>query len=107
MPKFTLPPEEKPKKDKGMDVATPMTGDWQRRVTLPVNKAILDAVDTDDVVTVTLTGKVTREVSESGQYPEKSLTVNIDSVEVYPESQPRAKKAFARGFKRAMSAKES
>ena len=48
MPKYTLPPMKKPKKDDKLNMPTEATGmgEYERCIDLPVNAAILDAVDT-------------------------------------------------------------
>ena len=105
MPKFTLPKPKKKKRDG--DQAIPAASDYdpleyQRRVTLPVNPEILKAVETGQKVDVTLTGAVTRQVSDSGEYDEHSLTIDVSTVEVYPaEEGKQAKKRFSSGFNRA------
>ena len=106
MPKYTLPPLKKPKK--GDDMKMPMTADangmdeWARRVELPVNTAILDAVDTDENATVTLTGKIIRKEDVSGKEKRQRITIQVESVEVYPDGNSgKAVKQFKKGFDKA------
>lgn len=86
MPKFQLPPE-KPNRTSEPGVASGPGSpaiDYQRRVTLPVNKAILNSIETGDFVRVVLEGKVEGEISRAGEFPERSITVSVRSVEAYP-----------------------
>ena len=106
MPKFTLPPLKKPKKHDKMDnMAMPVesTGidEYARRIDIPVNKAILDAVDTDDIATVTLTGKIVTKEDVTGTNKRQRITLILESVEVYPDQNSgKALKQAKKGFDR-------
>jgi len=99
MPKFILPKEKKSK----VENTNVVTGgsDWRRRATLPVNKEILDAVDTDDMVTITLKAKVEGKLDrDSKDYSERHIEVDIHSIEAYPDKE-KSDKNFNKGFKKA------
>lgn len=101
MPKFTLPPLKKPKKDDKTDMPEVASGmdEYERCVDLPVNTAILDAVDTDESATVTLVGKIIRKEDITGKHKRQHITVMVESVEVYPDGNSgKSQKQFKKGF---------
>jgi len=99
MPKHTLPKEKKSKRN-GLAVSS--DDSWNRRIQLPVNQEILDAVKTGDKVTVTLIGEIegTRD-QNSKDFKEKNITLNITSVDVMTKDEEKAKSEedFKRGYK--------
>jgi len=85
MPTFKLP---KPKKKAKREVEVAIASDedmWRRRITIPANDAILDALAVDDEITVTLKGKVIglRNV-ESKDYNDQNIEVEVSQVSAYP-----------------------
>lgn len=107
MPKFTLPAPKKPAK-KDANVGMSVAGDYYRRkVMIPVNKEILDALDIDDKVTVTLEGKVCELSSHvSAEHKDRHIEVEVKTVEAYPETKAKAEQAFSNGYKKGERANE-
>lgn len=95
MPTYKIP-EEKDEREE----APTIDSNWMRHVQLPVNEAILDAVNVGDDVTVTLKAKLNgMEKKDSVERKNYSISLNISEVEVY--SDDMGKKAFKKGFKNA------
>lgn len=85
MPTFKLPPvkQKDDKDDMPQVVGMSDSLDYQRRVSLPGNKAILDSLSVDDQVEVKLIGKVIGTRSVEGQYKERSFELEITEVSAY------------------------
>lgn len=86
MPTYKLP---KPKK-RDEEVKTEPASidgdmdDYRRRITIPVNDAILDALQIDEEVTVTLSGTLTGMAKTINEhYKEKSITITVTEVSAY------------------------
>lgn len=73
---------------------------WERTITLPVNEDILEALSIDDDARITLTGKITeiRKNEHSEGSAHRSISIEISSIEAYPESEETAEKEFETGF---------
>jgi hypothetical protein len=101
MPKFTLPALKKPKQDEEKMMVESAAGmdDYQRHIQIPVNKAILDAVDTNDNATVTLIGKIVTKEDITGSHERQMITLLVESVEAYPEGK-KAMRQAQKGYKR-------
>lgn len=103
MPKYKLPPEKKGDDKKS---EAPISGagpsEYQRRITVPVNQEILDAVQTGQMVEVTLMAEVigTRS-NESPDYSDRSVELKIGSVEIYPESEDDEDAGMRAGYEDA------
>lgn len=88
MSKFTLP--ALPKKKKGShdyvcEEDTTFPGAWERKVTLPINKGILDSCKIGEEQTFTVVGRVSElrdEQREKGKKDRKQVEVELLSVEV-------------------------
>lgn len=75
--------------------------DYQRRINLPVNDAILDECEIDQMVIVTIIGTVTAiRSSTSEDYNEKSITVTAQSIEVY-ENDENEDAGMKAGYRRS------
>lgn len=81
MPKYILPP---PGKEKEKPVPVETYDEWRRRVTIPVNKEILEALEVGASATVTLTSKVVglSDNEREGEQSNRSVDLLIKSVEV-------------------------
>jgi len=100
MPHYQLPPV---KTEKESSVATPSPDEWSRRITIPVNKEILAALEVDGEAVITLRGKITElSSSESVEYSSTSVAITVDSVDAYPAAGVEAAgDAFAGSFNKA------
>jgi hypothetical protein len=84
MPHYQLPPVPA-EKEPALNVAS-SPDDWSRRITIPVNKEILAALEVDGEAVITLRGKITGlSSSESVEHSSTSVTITIDSVDAYPD----------------------
>lgn len=104
MPTYKLPKPKKPKK--GNDRALAVDDDYRRRINLPANEAIINALSVGDSVVVTLHGEVERvENVEGTDYSDRSFSINVSSVEAYPDDadKAKAKEKFDSGFKKTYS----
>lgn len=103
MPKYTLPAEKKNKnKRKAGSVAASDDVHWMRRISLPVNKAILESVDAGDMVTVRIDAEIEGVMmSESPDHKECSVKLNLTSVDVKTKTKAvsDAHKDFNEGYK--------
>ena len=102
MPRYILP--DKKKDDEKSTEAPSAVGmspvDWQRRITIPVNQAIMDELEVDGGAKVTLTCKVTGMKSEENDNgSNKTVDLEIESVDAY--SMNEGGKAFAGGYSEA------
>lgn len=105
MPRFKLPPEPKAE-PANKEMAVSSDDGYRRRIHLPVNEAILDAVKVDDEVVVTLRGAVMETRKEdSADHNERDLTVKVTEVEVYQESDEMAEEEFRKGYRRGAGSK--
>lgn len=79
MLKYKLPPIDKEEQD---EPKTAINNDeWRRRITIPVNDEILQALQVGDTVTIELTGKVTTlNSNESEESQEKNITIMVTQV---------------------------
>ena len=82
MPTYALPKRTK-KVEKNYPSAVDDT-EWRRRVTVPVNKAIIDSVLAGKTVDVHLVGKVIgTQYSERDGVTSGTVEVDIDAVSIY------------------------
>ena len=84
MPKITF--KEPKRKKEQMNEPVPIASDeeYMRNVSLPVNDEILEEVEMDQLVVVTIIGTVTSMRNHtSNDYNDKSITVKASSIEVY------------------------
>ena len=83
MPTYKLPAEKK-RDDKPVPEMT-SPNNYQRRASLPANTEILEAFQVGDEVTITLKGKVIGlRNSQSTDYKDQSIEVQITEVSAYP-----------------------
>lgn len=90
MPKYTLPKPKKQKKSAGSLSIEPVDDlEWRRRVSLPVNRAIIDAVKAGQNVQITLTGEIlgTHMSENKDRTDDCSIEVDLSSVSAYPEKE--------------------
>lgn len=87
MPHYQLPPV-KTEKESNVPAPSGLSSDfddWSRRITIPVNKEILAALEVDGEATITLRGKITSLSSSEGvDHSSTNVTISIDSVDAYP-----------------------
>ena len=82
MPTYTLPKRTKNPKQNYPSVVD--DSEWRRRVTVPVNKAIIDSVMAGKTVDVHLVGKVIgTQYSERDGVTSGTVEVDIDTVAIY------------------------
>lgn len=107
MPKYTLPKIKKEKKNR-LSAGCSIENDYyRRRITLPANQAILDALAIDDEVTIVLKGKVTElDKHESPDNKRLNFGIEFDSVETRVGTKASNEKAFSDGYKKATQQKE-
>ena len=98
MPTFKLPPLDHKMKENQANPTPSGMMDYERRITVPVNKDILDVVDIDQEVVMTLRGKVTTKRAIEGENKQQSLEITITEVEVYPDGY-EDKQEFEAGYK--------
>lgn len=104
MPKYKLPPEKKNSRNSGLSMPAGESLDYDRRVRIPVNAEIIEAVGVKDKVDITLTGTIEEAVRREGKnHKECHITVNLSMVEAYPEGNNN--KAFNKGFNKTQKAK--
>lgn len=89
MPRYQLPPIGKDKNETGPYLAKASSvapDQWDRTLTIPVNKAILEALAVDGEAVITLRGKVSGlSSSESTERSSSSVSIVISSVDAYPD----------------------
>lgn len=89
MPKYQLPARTERNDDAGQPVASigGSSLDWQRKITVPANKEIIDALEVGESATVQITGTIIS-LSSSERDKEKTATLEIDAdaVAAYPQS---------------------
>lgn len=80
MPTYKLPPLKRAKKSDSNTV--PVAEDsWRRRVTMPVNAAILDCCEVGDDMTFTITGKiVAMSMNRSDSRESHDITLELSSI---------------------------
>lgn len=87
MPKYTLPPlkKSKPSKEAGL-VGAYDDSEWRRRITIPVNRAIIEAVKAGQDVKITLNANlIGTQMAEHKDRPNDChIEVSLSSVSVYP-----------------------
>lgn len=86
MPHYELPPLQPRQPEVAMNAPTvagaPSAPDeWERTLSIPVNQAILSAMEVDGEVVIELRGKVT---SLSNTRSSSTMSVVISSVDAYP-----------------------
>ena len=79
---------------------------WQRQITIPVNKEILDALDVGDNIAVVLEGKAIELAKrESDEHKDMHIGIEISSVECYSTGNSKAEKQFSKGYKKTRADK--
>lgn len=82
MPDYKLPVRKKPKKSTGADAPCVGGYDWMRQISIPANKAIIDALEVGKPVTVKLTGTVVAlSQNEDDQQSRAEFRIDVDEVE--------------------------
>jgi hypothetical protein len=86
MPRYVLPKPSKKQDENTLGAMPVEDSSWRRRINVPANKAITDSLKTDEIVRITLVGRVksieSRSSTEGGD--SGSVELDTDSVEVYP-----------------------
>lgn len=102
MPKYKLPPLKKPKSKEAKEMAgcdNYYDDEWRRKIRLPANNEILEALTIDEEVTVTLRGKVCELQSrESDNQSKIEFEVIVSEVEAYPNTKDEANKSMKKGY---------
>lgn len=111
MPRYDLPPLQPRQPEVAMNTPTVDGGlsgpdEWERTLSIPVNQAILSAMEVDGEVVIELRGKVASLSSnQTNTRSNASMSVVISSVEAYPaddgyEEQEQFEQSFnkARGM---------
>ena len=105
MPVFTLPPLKEPE-----NIAAPVAvsaqeiSAWERRVSIPVNREILDFVRVDDKAEIVLRGTIKESRSASSSTGEdspinsNSITIEITEVECYTDDEARFRDDVKHGY---------
>lgn len=104
MPTYKLPAEKKHKKDtEAMALNSVHMDDWDRRVTLPVNKEILDALQVGEIAEVRLRGEVIEaRNNESQEHTSRTITLKVSEVSAYgdDDAHEREEEGMSAGYKR-------
>ena len=108
MPKFTLPELPDTEGEKYKAETAPVSdstsnvwpSEWERKIRIPVNKKIIDALEVGKDVQITLRGDVSglNSSEEAGQ-SRNYLEVVVDSVEAYPAEEIDEEAAMEAGYK--------
>lgn len=98
---FTFPQRAMPEPENELAVkGVDSDDDWRRRISIPINAAILDQLKVGDECTIVLTGVVkglsSNEDESSG---EQNLQLSVDSITLKDEYDI-AQEGFSRGFSR-------
>lgn len=98
MPTYQLPPPQ-PRKEEEVEKMPP-PDDWARRISLPANKAIVEAVSVGDDVEVTVKGSVISvRATEDREYTDHNVEIIAEVVTVKTASTKEADEAFKEGFR--------
>jgi hypothetical protein len=103
MPKWNLPPIERPKKEEVNDYPLSSSGFpdvYDRQIRVPVNSAIIKALTVGGEATVTLRGKISELSSNESMIGNERtmLTIELEQVEAYGAEDPA--ESMEKGFKK-------
>mgnify|MGYP001596697089 CR=1 FL=1 len=104
MPAFTLPPLKEPENIEAPVVASPQSiSAWERRIQIPVNTEILEAVRVDDAAEIVLRGTI-KELRSASQATgvdtvnSNFLTIEITDVACHTDDEARFLDDVHRGY---------
>lgn len=101
MPRYKLPPPPSPRKDDAPVYAeSDVPDEWARRIHIPVNEEIIQALRVGEQATVTLTGEIYELSSSQGR---DNLAIQVEVVDAYPGAEmgdDEEEDAFEEGFDR-------